>query len=76
MQSLDDDDDERNQVLGEVLADELKAIHEYVKDIPIIKQELHQVKATANEVNDRLSIIENVVKDHESDIRSLKRKTA
>lgn len=74
MQSLHDD--ERNQVLGGVLADELKAIHEYVKDIPIIMRELHQVKSITNEVNDRLSIIETVVKDHESDIRSLKRKAA
>ena len=56
-------------------ADELKAVHEYVKDIPIMKQEIHQVKATVNEVNDRLSIIENVVKEHESDIRKLKQKT-
>jgi 2-phospho-L-lactate guanylyltransferase (CobY/MobA/RfbA family) len=55
MQSLNDD--ERKEVLGEVLADELKAIHEYVKDIPIMKQEVHQVKAIVNEVNDRLSII-------------------
>ena len=55
--------------------DELKVIHEYVKGIAIMKQEIHQVKATVNEVNDRLSIIENVVKEHESDIRKLKQKT-
>jgi hypothetical protein len=36
MQSLSDD--ERKQVLGEVLANELKAIHELVKDVPEMKQ--------------------------------------
>jgi DNA repair ATPase RecN len=71
MQSLDDD--ERKKVLGEVLADELKAIAEYVKDMPAIKEELHQVHATVNEVNERLSVIEHVVRGHEADIKSLKR---
>jgi hypothetical protein len=38
MQSLNDD--ERKEVLGEVLADELKTILEYVKDVPLIKKSL------------------------------------
>ena len=74
MQSLNDD--ERKEVLGEVLADELKAIREYVEDIPEIKQKVHKIDATVNEINGRLATIESVVKDHESDIRSLKRKVA
>lgn len=74
MQSLDDE--ERKAVLGEVLADELKAIKEYVQDVPGIKQELHQVKATVDEISDRLSVIEHVVKDHESELTQLKRKPA
>jgi DNA repair ATPase RecN len=74
MQDLSDD--EEKNVLGEVLLDKLKAIEEYVKGIPDMKQELHQVKSTVNEVNDRLSVIESVVKEHESDIRQLKHKTA
>jgi hypothetical protein len=55
MQSTDDS--EREEVLGEVLADELKVILEYVKDVPGIKQELHQVQATVNETGDRLTVI-------------------
>ncbi|HUD06138.1 MAG TPA: hypothetical protein VMR18_04475 [Candidatus Saccharimonadales bacterium] len=74
MQSLNDD--ERKEVLGEVLADELKAIREYVEDVPDIKQKVHKIDATVNEINDRLSTIENVVKEQESDIRTLKRKVA
>lgn len=74
MQSLDDD--ERKEVLGEVLADELKAITEYVKDVPLLRQELHQVHATVNEINDRLTIIEHAVKEHESGLKRLRRKVA
>ena len=74
MQSLNDD--ERKEVLGEVLSDELKAILDYVKDVPSIQQELHQVHATVNDISDRLSVIEHIVRDHESEIKSLKRKAA
>ena len=74
MQSLNDD--ERKEVLGEALADELKAILEYVKGVPAISQELHQVHATVNEMNERLSVMEHVVREHEADIKSLKRKAA
>lgn len=59
MQSLNDD--ERREVLGEVLSDELKAILEYVKDMPAMQQELHQVHATVSDISDRLNIIEHVV---------------
>jgi hypothetical protein len=59
MQSLNDG--ERIEVLGEVLVDELKAITEYVKDVPLMRQELHQVHATVNEINERLTVIEHVV---------------
>jgi hypothetical protein len=74
MQSLDDD--ERKEVLGEILADELKAIGEYVKDVPKIQQEVHQIHATVDDMNDRLKVFEVVPKEHEADIRSLKHKAA
>ena len=48
MQSLDDD--------------ELKAILEYVKEVPDLQQKLHQVRATVNDISDRLHVIEHVVK--------------
>ena len=72
----DMDDETRKEVLGEALMDELKAIREYVEDVPAIKSELHQVKATVDEINNRLAVVETVIRDHERDIRSLKHKAA
>lgn len=74
MQSLSDD--ERKSILGDVLSDELKVILEYVKEMPSLQQELHQVHATVSEISDRLQIIEHVAKEHESEIRQLKRRAA
>ena len=74
MQSLNDD--ERKEVLGEVLADELKSILEYVKDMPAMQNELHQVHATVNDISDRLSVLEHVVQEHESEIKQLRRRAA
>lgn len=70
MQSLDDD--ERKIVLGEVLLDELKAIREYVEDIPSIKRKLNEVDERLIEVEQRLIVVEAVVKGHEVDIRQVK----
>lgn len=64
MQSLDGD--ERKDILGEVLFDELKAIREYVSEIPAIKRKL-------NEVGQRLIEVEHIVKIHEVDIRQIRR---
>lgn len=63
MQSLSDD--ERELILGEVLFDELKAIREYVSEIPGIKQKL-------NEVDKRLIEVERIVRIHEVDIRQIR----
>lgn len=63
MQSLSDD--ERKDVFGEILLDELKAIREYVSEIPAIKQKL-------NEVDQRLIEVERIVKIHEVDIRQIR----
>lgn len=72
MQNMDDQ--ARKEVLGEVLMDELKAIREYVEDVPQIKAQVHKINATVNEINDRLVVIETVVRDHEHEIKLLKRK--
>lgn len=72
MQSLNDN--ERKAVLGEVLADELKAILEYVKNVPAMQEELHQVHATVNDISDRLNVLEHIVKEHESEIKQLQRR--
>lgn len=42
MQSLNDD--ERREVMGEVLFDELQLIREYVEQIPGIKRDLQELK--------------------------------
>jgi ubiquinone biosynthesis protein UbiJ len=70
MQSLNND--ERKEVLGETLADELRAILEYVHEVPAMAQEIHQVRATTEDTNHRLRVLEQVVKVHESDIRNPK----
>ncbi|HUA13412.1 MAG TPA: hypothetical protein VL989_02850 [Candidatus Sulfotelmatobacter sp.] len=69
-------DDERRDVLGEVLADELKAIGEYVKDVPKIQEELHQVHAAVDDMSGRLTVFEHVLKEHEQEIQTLKQKVA
>ncbi len=69
MQSLNDD--ERKQVLTEVLADELKVITEYVKEIPTIKRQLNHVHDKVNTIIDRLNIIETVARSHEASIKLL-----
>lgn len=76
MQSLDDD--ERKLVLGEVLADELKAIHEYVKDIPDIKRDVAVLKADVNalkadvqELKFDMKAARAVIKDHSRQLNTL-----
>ena len=63
MQSLDDN--ERREVLGGVLADELKVILEYVKDIPLIKQDTREIKK-------RLTSVERIENAHEFDIKQIR----
>jgi len=62
-------DEGRREVLGEVLADQLQAILEYVKDIPHIKQDIIDIK-------DRLTNVENILQMHEADIVYLRKKVA
>jgi hypothetical protein len=70
----DMDDRTRKEILGEFLMDELKAIREYVSDIPKIKEDVHQIKVTVNDLSDRMMVVEAVLRDHEVDIRNLKAK--
>ena len=76
MQSLNDD--ERKQVLGDVLSYELKAIHEPVKDVLSIKNDIRELKENANELKSDLKIVKAAVtdvskqqKDHEHRITHL-----
>jgi len=67
MQSLSDD--ERRDILGEVLMDELKAIHEYVKEIPDLKKRIGKLEDKMDQVWDRFNIDESILKAHDIDIR-------
>jgi hypothetical protein len=60
---------DRREVLGEVLADQLQAILEYVKEIPIIKEGLSSIEI-------RLSNVESLLRMHEADIVYLRQKIA
>ena len=71
-------DDERKQVLGEVLMDELKAIREYVQDVPAIKADVAQLKEDVTELKADMKIVKAAmtdqgrqVADHESRITAL-----
>jgi chromosome segregation ATPase len=56
-------DDERKEILGEVLHDELRAILELVKDVPAIKQELHQVHTDVEDLKQDMKIVKAAVTD-------------
>jgi peptidoglycan hydrolase CwlO-like protein len=66
MQSLNDD--ERKQVLGEVLADELKVIHELVSDVPKISKKVNKLYKDMQIVKSDIKTIKAAVKNHESRI--------
>lgn len=74
MQSLDDD--ERKSVLGEVLFDELKAIREYVQEIPNVKHRLSSLETKVDKIDDRLIVIEAIFREHDTDLKAIKRKLA
>jgi peptidoglycan hydrolase CwlO-like protein len=61
MQSLSDD--ERKEVLGEVLAHELSAIHDLVKDVPSIKKDVHDLKESVDELQSDMKIVKAAVTD-------------
>ena len=74
MQTLSDD--EKREVLGEVLADELKAIHGYVKDIPEMLQQMSSMDNRLENVESDIKVIKAAVTDHETQLHGLKSKTA
>ena len=61
MQSLNDD--ERKKILGEVLADELKAITEYVKDVPSLKRDIQEIKQSVHNLESDMKIVKAAVTD-------------
>lgn len=69
-------DDMRKEVLGEVLMDELKAIHEYVKDIPLIKKTVGEIDERLKTVETDVKVIKAVVREHDKEIKVLQQKVA
>ena len=65
------DDEMRKEVLGEVLMNELKAIREYVKEVPNIKKTVDQIDTNLEEVQTNVKAIFAVVKNHEQRITDL-----
>jgi uncharacterized protein (UPF0335 family) len=61
MQSLSDN--KRKAVLGEVLADELKVIMEYVAGIPRIERKVATLEKDMKEVKSDVKVIKTVVTD-------------
>ena len=61
MQSLDDE--ERKAALGEVLADELKAIKEYVSAIPEMKSNIRNLKQDVRILKSDMRVVKVVIKD-------------
>lgn len=73
----------RKEALGEVLMDELKAIREYVQDVPIIKKTVEQIDHRLGTVEADVKTIKAVVtdqsrelKEHQSKLNILKQKIA
>ena len=76
MQSLSED--EKRQVLGSVLADQLSAIQEAVKDVPEIKSKLEKLDRAMSDVGADLKVVKaavtdlsNQVNEHERQIERL-----
>lgn len=70
------DEEARKRVLGEVLAGELRAIREYVKDIPSIRDDLETLKTDVSELKSDIKAIKAVVREHDEEIRILKQEVA
>lgn len=66
------DDDEVKLVLGEVLLDELKVIHEYVQDIPQIKADIIDLKADVAVLKTDVAVLKTDVSVLKTDMKAVK----
>lgn len=76
-------DEDRREVLGEALMHELKAIREYVEDVPaikknvqILKEDVEELKFDTKVVKAAVTDLSTTVKKHDKDIAYLKQKIA
>lgn len=61
----------RKEALGEVLADELKVIREYVSEIPHMSKKLDKVSNDVDELKTDMKAVKAVVKTHSKEIAAL-----
>ncbi len=64
----------RKETLGEVLFDELKAIREYVSDIPAIKTDLAIVKDGVEILKTDMCAVKSMLKAHDKEIKQIQEK--
>ena len=69
-------DEDRKAVFGEAILDELKAIREYLTDIPVMNKKIDVLDEKVDALQQNDNVTEVVLREHEADIRMLKQKTA
>lgn len=63
-------EDDLRRILGEVLVDELKIIHEYLDDIPVIKQKVTRLEEDMYEVKTDIKAIKAAVKGQSKQVHN------
>lgn len=71
MQSLSEE--EKRQVLGSVLADQLTAIQEAVKDVPEIKTQLEKLDYDLNQLTSDIKIVKAAISSISSEVNEQQR---
>lgn len=68
----DMNDEDRKAVFGEAILDELKAIREYLTDIPVMNKKIDVLDEKVNALQLSDNVTKSVLREHEADIRMLK----
>ncbi len=68
MQDLDDED--RKQVLGEVLHDELKIIKEYLEDLPLIKQKVTKIQEDVEGLKSDMKVVKTILRERDTQLNT------
>ena len=74
MQSLNDN--EKRDILGEILSDELKVIHELVKDVPNISHKVDKIETDMETLKGDMKIVKAVITEHSKEIKDLDRRVS
>jgi hypothetical protein len=69
MQSLSDD--EKRAVFGEVIADELQAIHEYLQDLPTMKRTLAHIERNVTDLTSDMKVVKTILVDQSQQLLEL-----